>query len=328
MAVTRTIFVAAALSSLWVSSANACEDRLSVGLQFEGTWSEAEREGIRGVLGSSLASRDICLASDSAGNATILVRRQPESIARLTVEVRDALTAKRVERDFDFSSFGTDARALAIAIAADELLIASWAELAIDRPPPEAVDAAAPSEDDVQQARSVVVASGEQQRVPTWLTLGAELFYAPRGMTLSGASLSIEREFGAFEGLVGIRVAGGQRGVEEGRVRGILIAPRIGLAVAFLRGSRARIGLATHVDVGAFRLEGRSDTRGTRGGTRAVALLDAGLLASWRGARAGFRLFVGAGGPLVGATGDGEQRSVGLRTIGLSTHLGLRVRLR
>lgn len=64
------------------------------------------------------------------------------------IALHDTLTAKRVMRDVDLRPVASDARALALAAAAEELLRASWAELALrdapepDRPRPPEVERA------------------------------------------------------------------------------------------------------------------------------------------------------------------------------------------
>ncbi len=70
---------------------------------------------------------------------------EPTSVA-VSVEVRDAVTEKRVSRDIDLTHVPPDGRAFAIAIAVDELVWASWAEIALVKtrrsaqpPPPEVV---------------------------------------------------------------------------------------------------------------------------------------------------------------------------------------------
>lgn len=74
-----------------------------------------------------------------------LVAAQQERVS-VGIEVHDALTQKRVSRDLDLRALAEDARPLAIAAAADELLRASWAELALSdapepaRPPPPEVE--------------------------------------------------------------------------------------------------------------------------------------------------------------------------------------------
>jgi len=80
----------------------------------------------------------------------------PERLS-VSIEVHDALTQKRVQRDVDLTGVAEDARSLTIAAATDELLRASWVELALsdapkpDRPPPAEVQAAV--RDTIEPAR-------------------------------------------------------------------------------------------------------------------------------------------------------------------------------
>ncbi len=98
-----------------------------------------------GLLRAELASRgiDLCTSVDAEPEpplATIDVSSAPDAVS-LGVEVRDAVTAKHVSRDVALSGVPTDSRPLTIALAADELLRASWAELALRTaaPPPRPV---------------------------------------------------------------------------------------------------------------------------------------------------------------------------------------------
>jgi hypothetical protein len=54
----------------------------------------------------------------------------------LDIVVDDAVTGKQVSRRVELSRVPADSRALVIAVGADELLSASWAELALKRPTP------------------------------------------------------------------------------------------------------------------------------------------------------------------------------------------------
>jgi len=85
-----------------------------------------------------------------------LSANSPERLT-VTIDVHDALTEKRVQRDVDLTGVATDARSLTIAAAADELLRASWVELALSdapkpkREPPKEVQAAV--RDTIEPAR-------------------------------------------------------------------------------------------------------------------------------------------------------------------------------
>jgi hypothetical protein len=53
-----------------------------------------------------------------------------------SVDVTDSVTQKRLVRDVDLQDVPEDGRAFALAVAAEELLRASWAELSLRRPQP------------------------------------------------------------------------------------------------------------------------------------------------------------------------------------------------
>jgi hypothetical protein len=95
--------------------------------------------GIVDLLRAELAAREIELCSEgdehgAGAIATIALTPRTEG-ASIVVEVRDRLTAKRVARDVDLTGVPPDGRALTLAVAADELLRASWAELALTSAP-------------------------------------------------------------------------------------------------------------------------------------------------------------------------------------------------
>ncbi|HEY3821903.1 MAG TPA: hypothetical protein VGL81_32275 [Polyangiaceae bacterium] len=94
------------------------------------------------LLRAELASRhiDLCATVDAERPpplATVEVSSGPDAVT-LGVEVRDAVTAKHVSRDVALGGVPADSRPLMIAVAADELLRASWAELALQTAPPPA----------------------------------------------------------------------------------------------------------------------------------------------------------------------------------------------
>jgi hypothetical protein len=62
------------------------------------------------------------------------VSSSPDEVT-LAVDVHDAVTAKHVSRDVGLGPVPADSRPLTIALAADELLRASWAELALRSAP-------------------------------------------------------------------------------------------------------------------------------------------------------------------------------------------------
>jgi hypothetical protein len=146
----------------------------------------------------------------------------PERVA-VSIELHDALTEKRVLRDIDVRKVTSDARALAIAAAADELLRASWAELALsDAPAPERVP---PPEVKRAVQRSLAPARvGARDRA---LGARAAAEYASGGEALLGGDLYLalwpDPRFG-FELGLGLReglTRQAQHGSVDARVLGV-----------------------------------------------------------------------------------------------------------
>ena len=171
-------------------------------------WNEAQRGTVLSDLQHTLAGQGIGACSADAHPvgvplATLAVELAPDDPAKATVdiEVRDAVTHKRVRRDVDLSRIPDDGRAAAIAIEADELLRASWAEVALDT---------ARARQAQTQARPQVVGSVEQVLAPGRAESGGGL----------GARAAVEHYFG------GTTLVGAD-GV--GRLR---LSPRIELEIA------------------------------------------------------------------------------------------------
>jgi hypothetical protein len=108
----------------------------------ESGWDPKLQQSIRADLAAGLRSRGLLVcAPDQRGPEAPLasVQLSAAAVTRVSVEieVHDALTNKYVLREVDTRLLPGDARGLALATAAEELLRASWAELAIeDAPPP------------------------------------------------------------------------------------------------------------------------------------------------------------------------------------------------
>ena len=149
-----------------------------------GGWSETQRASVLSDLQHTLAGQGIAACSADAhpgrrGAGDADRRPLPEDTAKATVdiEVRDAVTRKRVRRDVDLSRIPDDGRAAAIAIEADELLRASWAEIALDTARAREAQAA---------ARPQVVGSVQQVLAPARAESGGGL----------GARAAVEHYFG------------------------------------------------------------------------------------------------------------------------------------
>jgi hypothetical protein len=132
---------------------------------------------VRTDLATELAHRgiDVCAPEVSS--------REPAAIAKLTsidstvtIELDDRVTHKRVGRDLPLARVPPNGRALAIAIAIDELLRASWAELSLHRGEAPEDDREDEARVDYYRTHRTVNARGTFS-APPQLTLSGELGY-------------------------------------------------------------------------------------------------------------------------------------------------------
>ena len=73
----------------------------------------------------------VCFEGRGEPIAIVQLFSTSKDAVEVIVDVRDAITHKRVSRTLDLRSIPPDARPLAIAVGTDELLIASWVEVAV-----------------------------------------------------------------------------------------------------------------------------------------------------------------------------------------------------
>jgi hypothetical protein len=99
----------------------------------------AELPDVVPLMRAELVARQIDVCSDAAPRASpplATVDVSPQGAgAVIAVEVNDRLTQKRIVRVVDLTAVPADGRALTLAAAADELLRATWAELALTTAP-------------------------------------------------------------------------------------------------------------------------------------------------------------------------------------------------
>jgi len=97
-------------------------------------------EDVARLFAAELRARHIAVCTAPSEGAppplgVVAVRTSGEA-AFVEVDVRDDLTAKSLKREVALADVPSDVRALTVAVAADELLRASWAELAVRSAPP------------------------------------------------------------------------------------------------------------------------------------------------------------------------------------------------
>ena len=145
-----------------------------------------------GLLGAELSARGIALCTSRADAAspplaTVRVKAGSDQVA-LTVEVHDAITSKQVSREVALTGLPGDSQPLAVALAADELLRASWAELALRTAPPPALPVPVEVTRTVREALAAPPAAA-----PARVHLGVGLVWEKygRGVSLYGADGSL-----------------------------------------------------------------------------------------------------------------------------------------
>jgi hypothetical protein len=146
---------------------------------------------LRTDFATELAHRGIslCDAESSAGREPAAVVGVQANDAAVTISLDDRVTHKRVARDLSLQGIPANGRALAVAIAIDELLRASWAELTLRRP-----GALEPEEDDSDDYDSAARSSqpgGPRAHAKTRYQLGADLMYLHTSRELDAFALSV-----------------------------------------------------------------------------------------------------------------------------------------
>jgi hypothetical protein len=194
----------------------------------------AVRSDLRAGLGPS--NIDVCEAAPSAAPeplARVLIAEVEPARARYSVDVTDSVTQKRVGRDLALGKLPADGRALALAVAAEELLRASWAELAL-RGVHSAQTAAPP------EVRAVVEKSTPAPPPPRRFTaLGARLAFEHflGGQTHYGADLFGVLPLGPVAG--GSLALGARRALSvqapHGSIGATALSAEAGVSLMFLR---------------------------------------------------------------------------------------------
>jgi len=167
-------------------------------------WTDAQRRNVLGDLQHTLDPQGIgaCVgATHPPGEplATVAIELSTAGKATVDIEVRDAVTKKRVRREVDLSTIPADGRELAIAIETDELLRACWAEIALDT-----------GRSRVAERRGAVAGSVAQVLVPAReQTSGAFGARAAGEVFLGGTTLLGADTFGRIRlgGRVGLELA-------------------------------------------------------------------------------------------------------------------------
>jgi hypothetical protein len=213
--------------------------------------------------------------------AVVRVEFRPGAAVSVSVDIRDAVTNKRIGRDLDLESVPRDGRSLMIAATADELLDASWAEIALghwqtraeEEPVPEVV-----SEAVERELEPPVIEPPRPPRLAHRVAAGPVGAWTSGGLGVLGGALSYELR---FVGRVGVELGGRGFGVLAPRLRsgrvvgggglgslGVVVATR---APGASSSARFELDVGAHVAAGGLSLTGI--TRSTQVHRRAAAPL-------------------------------------------------------
>jgi len=292
-------------------------------------FTEAVRSDLRAGLAPS--SIEVCRERPANGPdalASVSIEPARPGTARYTLQVTDSVTQKRVSRELSLENLPPDGRPFALAVAAEELLRASWAELAlrgVHSPP-----TAAPPE------VRAIVADAERRREPSarFVALGARVAFErfTGGQTHYGGDLFGVLPLGRRVG--GVVALGARRSLPvrapHGEIEASAFAAELGLAVALYQ--RGGLELSAFVSQRLLRLTFDAEpspgaTARTRTGLVAISRL--GLALAW-GRPALLRLHsaLGAGLPLHAfSAADADRTVTGASELELFASLGLALEL-
>lgn len=302
-----------------------------VQIQLSGeSWTAEQRERVIADVGRGLAPQgiDVCSEATSGGSrpiASLNIERSAANKANVEILLQDSVTQKRVARELDLERIPEDGRELAVAIEADELLRASWAEVALDT---ERARRSAPRPEVVESVARVLTPKPRRNSVGFEARLAGEHFV---DADLLGAEAAVHLPLAAVASLE--LSAGGRfspaRRAPHGDVSAIGSGGGARLLFRIVGGDAASL----HVGAGLSlaRLEFRGDaSSGARADTYADWLLVArasvlGRLALSRGL--GVTAGLGAGGALRGVEATDAGRVVAAaRGLELGATLGLEAR--
>jgi len=319
------------LSAQEVLAAGECSGKMPW-VAVSGRLSPAFAQAVRSDLRAGLAPShiDVCEEPNDTG-AEPLARVSVEPVgagARYSLEVTDSVTHKRVARDLSLENLPADGRAFALAVAAEELLRATWAELALhgaDRPnataPPEVRAIVEKSEHGSPPPRRPVGLGG---RVAFEHFLGGQTHY---GVDLFGV-MPLGRHAGGFLAL-GVRRALSEQ-APHGAIGASGLSAEFGLSLSFWQRDGLELGAFVSGRVLSLAFEPEAESGATASGERGWAVTSRAGLGFAFGKLGAVRAYstLGAGLPLksfsasdAGVTVTGASKLELFATTGLALEL-------
>lgn len=288
---------------------------------------------VRTDLAAELAHRGIDVCAPETPRDPAAIARLSATDATVVIELDDRVTHKRVGRDLTLERLPPNGRALAIAIAIDELLRASWAELTLRRDPPRDEDDEAETQIRFRATRRTVNARGKPF-APTQLTLSGEVGYLHSPEHFNAFSLGARFTVRPWDrgwfavglaGLSSLPVQDRLGDVLASGVRGTLTA---GMCARDRQRTFACVGARAELDYLSMRGFDAELARGKAKHAGAILLSAVGLLGFPLAERRTIFTEFGIGGVALGAEAtDGARVIMGLRGLLLAVNLGLEFEL-
>jgi hypothetical protein len=294
------------------STVSACDgQRAHVTVRFRGSWSPRDQAGVLSDLTAALSPQKIavCRVADASGKAiaaVVLERLDGDSVR---IDVADELTNKRVSRDITVSRSSDGSSALVIAVAADELLRATWAELSLRKkeeakppppPPPQEEERPEPPSPVLLPSQRVGISGAADVFVQGSAFFGGDIVFGSHfgdvveWTLFGGPRASRQQQASSLGGVSAIAASwGGSLGLPVVRAQDFVFGPLLSLQAMYAWYS----GQAANPP----EVEGR-DARGwslnLRGGAMARVRFDhfyVNLSTEWGGAMRGFEVTDGRG---------------------------------
>jgi hypothetical protein len=322
-----TLLPALAGAAVW-----GCREGTSwVRVEVERVPPEFARRVLEDLRAGLAGSRVGACAEDSPPTRPLAIVRVAPSARKpslYVIDVSDAVTQKRLGRDVDLSRVPPDGRAFAIAVAAEELLRASWAELAL-RERKRSKTSAAPAARTPAAPRE---ASTDTPASSSGDTLAARLAleHFAHGQTQYGGDVAWSRPLSTWLGFT--LALGLRKGLDAESQHGSIRSSTVALELAL----EPRL-----VAFGAISLHGTVGLRGARvnfTGVAAGAALERQAAGLALYARSGLALLVapagafrartslGLGAPLQAfSASDGGERVTGMGGLELFASTGIGV---
>ncbi len=210
---------------------------------------------VREELDAELVRVHLCATALEAGTKPLArIRLTLHGATAATIRIEDAVTKKTVEREVDVADLPFDGRALSIAIAADELLRASWAEVSLH---PEVENAKEPVPPVVRASVAPPSATLPFARA-TELGLRATINVHGGGQTHLGGALYVRRDLAAW--ITGEAFGYAREAVPvtatDGSIHAHAWGGGLSLDLHLLHAGAARFGVKAGAEIGYLLFEG------------------------------------------------------------------------